>query len=196
MNLASSICYTRCYSCARIYTTISTTFLVANLKCRTVNINPTVLFLYHRFRNWLKKRENGLARVLFHLLSLLKAYLVYILQSMDLLCILVYKCKCLCDCELHNQHWQHSHRDPHTSHCGRQELWDILGQSNTHKAYILHRDCLCGLEDIGIWLCACSQCKRLWFHTAHKDKDPDTLFGCKLEWVGTHHHSYNQLNNC
>ena len=57
MNLASSICHTRCYGCARIHTTVSTSFLVANLKCRAVNINFTILFLYHWFRNWLKEKR-------------------------------------------------------------------------------------------------------------------------------------------
>ena len=121
------------------------------------------------------------------------SYLVYSLQHKDLLCSLVCKCKCLCDCGLHNQHWQHSHRDQHISHCDRQELWDTLDLSSIHRVYILHRDFLCVLVDIDTWLCACSQCRKLWCHTVHRDMDPDILFGCKLEWEDTHHHSYNQL---
>ena len=133
--------------------------------------------------------------VLILLSSFKGSYLVYSLQHRDLLCSLVCKCKCLCDCGLHNQHWLHSHRDQHISHCGKQELWDTLDLSDTHRVYILHRDFLCALVDIDTWLYVCWQCRKLWCHTAHKDKDPDILFGCKLEWEGTHHHSYNQLNN-
>ena len=83
------------------------------------------------------------------------SYLVYSLQHRDLLCSLVCKCKCLCDCGLHNQHWLHSHRDQHISHCGKQELWDTLDLLDTHRVYILHRDFLCALVDIDTWLYVC-----------------------------------------
>ena len=77
------------------------------------------------------------------------SYLVYSLQHRDLLCSLVCKCKCLCDCGLHNQHWLHSHRDQHISHCDKQELYDTLDLSNTHMVCILCRDFLYAQVDIG-----------------------------------------------
>ena len=121
------------------------------------------------------------------------SYLVYSLQHKDLLCSLVCKCKCLCDCGLHNQHWQHSHKDQHISHCDRQELWDILDLSSIHRVYILHRDFLCVLVDIDTWLCACSQYRKLWCHTVHRDMDLDILFGCKPVLEDTHCHLCSQL---
>ena len=91
----------------------------------------------------------------------LNSYVIHSLQNKDLLYILAYMCKCLCDFGLHNQHWQHSHKDQHTSHCDRQELWDTLGLSNTHKAYTLHKDFLCAQVDTDTWLCVCLLYRRL-----------------------------------
>ena len=69
---------------------------------------------------------------------------------MDHLCDLVYKCKCLCDYELHMLHSQHKHKDLHIFHCDKPELYHILGQLSIHMAYILCKDYLCVQVDIGI----------------------------------------------
>ena len=78
------------------------------------------------------------------------SYLVDTLQSKGPLCDLLYKCRCLCDYELHNQHWQHSYKDQHIFHFGMQVLLGTLDLSGIHKVCILYRDFLCGQVDIGI----------------------------------------------
>ena len=89
------------------------------------------------------------------------SYLVDTLQSKDLLCNLVYKYRCLCDYELHNQHWLHKHMDQHIFHFDMQVLLGTLGLSGIHRVYILYRDCLCGQVGIGIWLDDYLQYKKL-----------------------------------
>ena len=51
VDFASCIGHTRSYGCARIYTSVSASLLVTDLKGRTININSTVLFFYNWFRN-------------------------------------------------------------------------------------------------------------------------------------------------
>ena len=52
MNFARCMLNTRRNSCTRIYTSVSTTRLVADLKRWAINVYSTILFLYHWFRNW------------------------------------------------------------------------------------------------------------------------------------------------
>ena len=80
----------------------------------------------------------------------LNSYVIHSLQHKDLLYILVYMCKCLCDFVLRNQHWQHSRKDQHIFHSYKLELLGTLDLSSTHRVYILCKDYPCVLEDIGI----------------------------------------------
>ena len=80
----------------------------------------------------------------------LNSYVIHSLQNKDLLYILAYMCKCLCDFELHNQHWQHSRKDQHIFHSYKLELLGTLDLSSTHRVYILCKDYPCVREDIGI----------------------------------------------
>jgi hypothetical protein len=66
MNPTCCIGNTGRYSCAGIYTSVPSTRLVTDFKRCTVNICPTILFLYHWLRNWFTAFKIGISSMFWY----------------------------------------------------------------------------------------------------------------------------------